>query len=249
VTRQDPDLADPQIGEATGDGEALSHNLVGQRLGRKGRDTRVRILAAASKLLADTGGPSITLTAVAREASLGMTSLYLYFRDLSELLAAILDPILASIEDAYLSRLREPWPDEVLGERCRDFVGAYYVFWRRHSRPLHLRNTFSDNGDERMLRMRHGSSRPMLDLLVAQMEGDTEDVNSDAFHMATALLTGLERMATMATDPNFPTLSTLTGPPRPGHDPAVQAHGLEVSSARLLELAIRDGRARARTGG
>ena len=79
--------------------------------------------------------------------------------------------------------------------------------------------------------------------------GDPEAVNADAFHMATALLTGLERMATMATDPNFPTLSRLTGPPRPDHDPAIQALGLEVSSARLLELAIRDGRARARTGG
>jgi AcrR family transcriptional regulator len=247
--RPDLDLANPRIGDPAADGEALSHNLVGQRLGRKGRDTRVRILAAASKLLADAGGPSITLTAVAREASLGMTSLYLYFRDLSELLAAILEPVMASIEEAYLSRLREPWPDAVLGERCRDFVAAYYVFWRRHSRPLHLRNTFSDNGDERMLRMRHSGSRPVLDLLVAQMEGDPEDVNSHAFHMATALLTGLERMATMATDPNFPTLSTLTGPPRPGHDPAAQAHGLEVSSARLLELAIRDGRAQMRAAG
>lgn len=65
-------------------GPALSHNQLGQRIGRKGRDTRGRIIAAAERLLADRAGPPITLSAVAREASLGMTSLYSYFKDLSE---------------------------------------------------------------------------------------------------------------------------------------------------------------------
>jgi AcrR family transcriptional regulator len=71
---------------------SLSHNLVGQRLGKKGRDTRERILAATDRLLAGPPDTAISLSAVAREASLAMTTLYIYFNDLTELLLAVLDP-------------------------------------------------------------------------------------------------------------------------------------------------------------
>ena len=53
----------------------LSHNLQGQKLGRKGRVTRERIIAAAEKLLAGPPGTPVTLSAVAREASLARTTL------------------------------------------------------------------------------------------------------------------------------------------------------------------------------
>jgi AcrR family transcriptional regulator len=236
--------ADPAPLEAAPGSAELSHNLVGQRLGRKGRDTRERILAAAAKLLAAPDAPTITLTAVAREAGLGMTSLYLYFRDLSELLAAVLDPIMDSVEEAYLHRVREPWPDDVLGERCRSFVAAYYGFWTQHTRVLHLRNAFSDNGDERMLRMRHRGTTPLLQLLVQQMGADPGDPDSEAYHMATVLLTGLERMATVVTDPRFPHLAAVEGPPKSDPAASAQAEGVKAMSARVLELAIRDGRTR-----
>jgi len=72
----------------------LSHNLNGQRLGRKGRDTRARILAATNELLAGPIDTPISLSAVARQASLGMTSLYQYFTDLTELLLALLEPLM-----------------------------------------------------------------------------------------------------------------------------------------------------------
>lgn len=241
---RDPGSADPATLETAPGPAELSHNLVGQRLGRKGRDTRERILAAAAKLLAAPDAPAITLTAVAREASLGMTSLYLYFRDLSELLGAVLDPIMDSVEEAYLGQLRDPWPDHRLGERCRSFVEAYYGFWRQHARVLHLRNAFSDNGDERMLRLRHRGTTPLLQLLVQQMGADAADTDAEAYHMATVLLTGLERMATVVTDPRFPHLAAVDGPPK--SDPAAdaQAEGVKAMSARVLELAIRDGRTR-----
>src|SRR4051812_7547086 len=75
-----------------------SHNLNGQRLGRKGRLTRDRILVAANELLATPTDVPFSLSAVARQASLGMTSLYLYFTDLTELLLAILEPLMDEAE-------------------------------------------------------------------------------------------------------------------------------------------------------
>src|SRR5688500_16342358 len=96
--------------------EAVSHNLNGQKLGRKGRVTRERILAATAELLAGPRDAPISLSAVARQASLGMTSLYNYFSDFTELLLALLEPVMESAEDAYLAQLREPWSDDELGE-------------------------------------------------------------------------------------------------------------------------------------
>ena len=47
---------------------AVSHNQVGQKLGRKGQETRERILAAVLGLLAQRDGPPVTLSGVAKEA-------------------------------------------------------------------------------------------------------------------------------------------------------------------------------------
>src|SRR3546814_7301779 len=97
----------PQLAAAVTDACALvSHNLNGQKLGRKGRITRERILAAAIELI-DSPEEAVTLSAVARRASLGMTSLYNYFTDLTELLLAVLEPVMATAEKSYLALLRD----------------------------------------------------------------------------------------------------------------------------------------------
>lgn len=215
----------------------LSYNLQGQRLGRKGRDTRDRILAAAEKLLAGPPGTAITLSAVAREASLAMTTLYLYFSDLTELLIAVMDPIMASAETSYIGQLRSYWPDEGVSEGCLRFVESFHDFWVRHSRVLHLRNSIADEHDPRMIEVRVQFSRDMIELFVRQMGDDPETKDSPAFAMGTVLLTGIERLITVATDVNYPNLPA---------DP-VRVRALLAAEARLLELAIIDGRARARS--
>ena len=223
--------------------ESLSHNLLGQRLGRKGRDTRDRIIAATEKLLAEPPGTPISLSAVAREASLGMTTLYLYFSDLPELLLAVLTPIMATGEQSYVDPMRERWGDEELGERCLCFVQAYYAFWVRNSRILHLRNAYADNNEARMRKSRVDASRLIIELLVEQMDCCVSSApeRSPAHSMATVLLTGIERMITVATDSNFRSLVPEDT------DPWIRS--LMTAEARLLELAIRDGRSAARARG
>lgn len=212
----------------------LSHNLLGQRLGRKGRDTRERILAAAAELLAEPNDIPISLSAVARRASLGMTSIYAYFTDLTELILAVLDPIMASAEDAYIAHLRQRWPDDALREYCHAFVSNYYAFWEKHSRILHLRNSMADLHDSRMAQHRIRAAQPLLALLVDQMDRDATDKISPAYGMATVLFTGVDRLVTVRTDVELPKyLNTEMAPNLP--------HLLDAE-ARLLELAIRDGR-------
>lgn len=224
------------------DGCGISYNLQGQRLGRKGRDTRERIIAAAQELVAEPIAPgrTITLSEVARRAKLRVGSLYLYFCDLTELLLAVLDPVMVAAEDDFVRLLRPRWNDEELGERALEFVQAYYAFWVRHARLLHLRNSMADNLDERMMRHRVGSVQPLIQLLVEQMASrpsaprdSAADVlpNIPMNSMATALMTGLERMVSVTTDPN---LAALLSSPKPTRQPLLQAE------ARLIELAIRD---------
>lgn len=178
----------------------LSHNLVGQRLGRKGLETRERIIRAALCLLEGQDVP-ITLTAVAREAAVGMTTLYLYFPNLGDLVLAALMRVMDSAEAAYLDRLRAPWPDERLVECCLDFLRAHLRFWRDHARVLHMRNSYADASDVRFLEYRNKASRPLLEALVLQLGGSAGDLVRG--HYATVLLTGFERLATVVTNANW----------------------------------------------
>ncbi len=209
-----------------------SHNLNGQRLGRKGRHTRDRILAAANEVLAGPIDVPISLSAVARQAGLGMTSLYLYFTDLTELLLAILEPLAAEAEAAYLAHLRERWPDETLNEHCLEFVTALHGYWTKNSAVLHLRNSMSDQRDKRMMANRVQAALPVMSLLVVQMDQDPQVAGSPAAGMATVLYTGIERVVTVATDRILPTVL-------PGQF-APNVRNFLRSEARLLELGIRD---------
>lgn len=218
----------------------VSHNLVGQRLGRKGQETRERILAAMLGLLEDHDGPPVTLTSVAREASVGMTTLYLYFPDMGDLLLSTLKRVMDSSEQAFVHRLRERWPDASLGERSQDFLHAHYAFWKRHARLLHMRNSFADASDPRVLAYRTEVSRPVLDLLVLQMDGDPAVTDTMSQHMATVLMVGFERVATVMTNPLF-----YNGEGDADAGKRAYVDKLVNAQARVIELSIRSQRAAA----
>ncbi len=216
-------------------GKGLSYNLNGQRLGRKGHDTRARILAATSELLAGSGDTPISLSAVARQASMGMTSLYQYFTDLTELLLALLEPLAVDANESYLRHLRVRWPDDDLNGHCLAFVTALHGFWHRNSTILHLRNSMADQRDKRMMEQRVHSAQPVILMLVKQMDQDPAVPNTLAAGMATVLYTGIERVVTIATDRILPTV--LPGEFSPNVRNFLRAE------ARLLELGIREFRA------
>ena len=224
----------------------VSHNLLGQRLGRKGQETRERILVTALRLIESSQDTPVTLTGVAREASVGMTTLYLYFPNLGDLILAVLGRVMDYADSAFIDRLRTRWPDGSLLVSAQGFLHAHYQFWRRHSRILHLRNSFEDAGDARFLQYRNGVSKPLIELLVQQMDGLAEPMNSPRGNCAIVLLTGFERLATITTNPIFHTNLRDTGVA------GVQGYIDELlnAEAELMALAIRHHRdgARSRAG-
>lgn len=219
----------------------VSHNLNGQKLGRKGRDTRDRILAAAAELIEEGEEIPISLSSVARRTSLGMTSLYNYFADVTELVLALLDPVVATMEEAFVGMLRERWPDEQLAERCECFVRAYHDYWLRHARLLHMRNSMAAARDNRMMLHRVAVTQPVIGLLVRQMDGDPAVLDGPATAMGSVLMTGIERAATMRTDAYLAELY---------HDAPRQLYAPYLGAAtRLMVITIADMRATMRAGG
>ncbi len=196
--------------------EKVSHNLNGQKLGRKGRVTRERILAVTVELLNETADAQISVSAVARRAALGMTSLYNYFSDLTELLLAVFDPVMheAGEEDGYFRLLTDYWPDDRLDECCREFIESYYAFWVKHSRILHLRNNMADQYDERMMVARVRSAQPTITFLRKQLALDGQPASQFAQYMASVLMTSIERVVTVSTDTVTPAIMEREFGPR-----------------------------------
>lgn len=212
--------------------EGLSRNLNGQKLGRKGKETRARIIAAATELIREESDEPLTLSAVARRSSLGMTSLYLYFFDLNELVIAVLEPVTATAEQDFIWRLRTRWPDDELASHCRNFVDDFHNYWLKHSRLLHLRNSMADAHDTRMMEERIKVARPLISLLVGQMDCAQASLEAPQSAMASVLVTAMERAATVWTDA---ALHTMIASP-----PFGQSARFIAPTARLLELGIRD---------
>ena len=220
--------------------EAISHNLNGQKLGRKGQLTRERILAAAMVLIEESGDTPISLSAVARRASLGMTSLYAYFTDLTELLLAVLEPVMkqGGEEQGFYRLLADYWPDDQLEQQCRAFIDAYFAFWTKHSRLLHLRNSMADQYDERMMSARVRSAQPLIAMFRQQLALPGEPLSAAASDMASVLITGIERAVTVATDPVTPNFIE--------REFGARNTNVVDPLSRLLVLAIRDSRSATR---
>lgn len=214
--------------------EAITHNLSGQRLGPKGRFTRERIIRAAIDLLDNESDEPFTLSAVARKAELRMSSIYNYFNDLSELMIAVLEPVMASADASYVEEIRPYWPDVELAARCEAFWLAFRDFWQRHAALLHQRNRMSDAGDERMLRHRVEAVRPLIACVQRQLGlDDGAPPTAEIQAMSGVLITGIERTMTVQTLPNYRAMSGLLVSPQ---------SDIMRPAAKLLELAIRDSR-------
>lgn len=227
-----------QIGHITlAKTKVVDTNLQGQKLGKKGRITRERILDAARALIEDPDGEGFSLSAVARLSDLRLSSIYNYFADPIELFLAVLEPVVEEADEAYLGLLRDRWPDERLGECCDQFIAAFHGYWKQHSRILHLRNRLADQHDARVLNQRIAMARRVVRRLGWQMGGDIDTATGTQFDLASVLYTGLERVVTIATD------EELKKHYPPDIRPRFEGRTLH-QQARMLALGIADERMR-----
>ncbi|WP_160603468.1 TetR/AcrR family transcriptional regulator [Pontixanthobacter aquaemixtae] len=207
------------------------HNLQGQKLGRKGQITRAKIIAAAQELIAESDDPNISLSAVARVVGIGMTSLYNYFADLSELVLALLELAMEDADEAYIHHLSERWSDETLAEDCRKFVTNFAEFWARNANLLHVRNYLADQRNQQMIHHRVLAAKQVGLLLTMQMDTEPDGRDSMTQGMATALYIAIERVSSVLNNGDLP--ADVDGSFRP------KSTFLLEAQSHLLEMGLR----------
>jgi AcrR family transcriptional regulator len=131
---QDPEEEGPKEQAPAKHGPVRQRNPRGQ-----GERLRDDIIEAASRLLADPAGPPLTLRAVAREAGVAATSVYLHFADIESLILAV-----AERRFGELVRLQDAARDESLDlcQQVRAGCLAYCEFGLAH--PGHYQVMFAN---------------------------------------------------------------------------------------------------------
>ena len=183
-------------------------NLAGQRLGRKGRETRHRLVQTAERLLKEAPETPLSLTAIAKDSGVGLTTVYEYFGDLGEIVLALLEPIRAEMT-AVIELLERPWPEGDEQAHALAFVEAHLRYTHRHASTLRLRNILADAGDQRFQRQRAQFASPIIAGLTRKIRHSRGTAARQLKHSAalgTTLTLAIERAATVATQNVYPQL-------------------------------------------
>lgn len=181
----------------------LKVNLQGQSLGRKGLETRSRMIEAAGRLLKEQPAVELTAVSVAKAAQTSSAAFYLYFQDVKDLLYALSEIAEADMVVVH-SILDEPWnPNNIETEHAHRVVEAFESVWDTHREVLRLRNLEADRGVERFERIRLRTSLRVInrfaDHIMLAYRSTPAYTRNDALAEASVLVAAMERL--FASDP------------------------------------------------
>lgn len=171
-------------------------NKAGQKLGRKGLETRARLLAATRALLERAPQTKLNPSKIAREADLASQTFYLYFADVEEALLILCADAAEDIEPAVAAFNRAGTSGDT--DSVHEFVQAYYEFWDRHRAIFALRNYYSDNGEPRFLELRTACSMPVIRAITNRLQVSGGIAPSQALARAVVIFSAVDRMAARA---------------------------------------------------
>ncbi|WP_296259621.1 MULTISPECIES: TetR/AcrR family transcriptional regulator [unclassified Pseudomonas] len=180
----------------------VTMNKQGQILGRKGQETRHKLMMATRRLLFTHPLVDITAVAIAKAAGTSSASFYMYFDDVQDVLYAL--GLMANEEMAEVAKLLEtPWAAGTFEKEALVLIETLNAVWSRHREILRYRNLEADRGDPRFDELRMNTYIPFIErfakLILAVNPAVGGRKRSDAYAEATALHASMERMA--ATDP------------------------------------------------
>jgi len=172
--------------------------LDGRALGRRGAQTRQRLLDATARLLEDNGLRELRVVDIARAVDLAPATFYQYFRDVEEAVLALSAAV--GEETTSLSGLiAEPWsgPDGLVV--VRRLVEDFIANWDDHRAVLRTRNLAAQEGDPRFRAVRNEALRPLTEGIAAKVAAQGEP-GVAPYAAAAAMVSMLERMAAFHTD-------------------------------------------------
>ena len=170
----------------------------GRELGRRGAQTRRRILDATTDLLETHGIRDLRVVDIARAVGSSPATFYQYFRDVEDAVVALAQEVGDELEP-LAALLDPPWDGAGGLDNARALVDGFVDYWDRHRAVLRTRNLAAQEGDERFREVRHRTLRPFMVSLTAKIAesrsaGRVVDEMSPAAASA-ALVALIERMA------------------------------------------------------
>lgn len=174
-------------------------NKSGQALGRKGTDTRLRLLGSARRLL--DRGTRLTAAAISREAGVSPPTFYLYFKNIPDIQLSLSDE---AGED--MSEIRDildlTWSPSMVNVRSEQLVRAFYKHWDRNRAILSTRNHQSDLGHPGFDQSRRRAAMPVILALsqrIREAHGVARVSDRDALARSVIVYAAMERLAARGT--------------------------------------------------
>lgn len=172
-----------------------ARNLNGQAMGRKGAETRARLMGATVELLERRSLRDVSVSEIASLAGTSSSSFYIYFEDVSAAaLAAALEIEQFTPEMGEL--LGQRWTRADAQDKAVALLESYVSLASRHHAILRVRNLAADEGDKRFHEARSQAVRRVHDLLEARIAAARNGLEPSAG--ASAVLSLMERIAAIA---------------------------------------------------
>jgi AcrR family transcriptional regulator len=190
-------------GTAASSSKSVRINKHGQELGRKGSETRQRLMDGARRLLRSHSPVELTAVSIAKEAKTSSATFYIYFDDVHDIIYALSDA--AGVDMGEVHRiLEEPWdPTAVDVSHAQRVVDAFNNVWNRHRDILRFRNLEADRGDRAFADLRISSAIRIIDRFAERIMSaapkDARPSRGQAYAEATVLFAAMEGIA--ETDP------------------------------------------------
>jgi AcrR family transcriptional regulator len=143
--------------------------LDGRALGRRGTQTRRRLLDATAELLETHGIRDLRVVDIARAVGSSPATFYQYFRDVEEAVLALAEEVGDEIAP-LAARLAPPWDARHGLDDARALVDGFVDYWDRHRAVLRTRNLAAQEGDERFRDVRHRTLRAFMASLTDKIE-------------------------------------------------------------------------------
>ena len=181
-------------------------NKNGQELGRKGRETRRRLMDATLQLLSEGTPDKLTAARIAAIAEVRPASFYVYFDNVQELLYDLSEE--ASREFMTAFEASDLFLDLAsIEDDAARFIEMWNTFWARHKSILHFRDMQTSYGEVRYSTLSTESGIPVMDRLFRLVRKAYENKggisNIDAYAEAVVLYTAIDRLAASIHRPNM----------------------------------------------
>lgn len=172
--------------------------LDGRPLGRRGAETRQRLLDATARLLQDKGLRELRVVDIARSVELSPATFYQYFGDVETAVLALSAAV--GEETSSLGALvTRSWVGADGLDVVRRLVEDFITNWDQHRAVLRTRNLAAQEGDQRFRDVRNAALRPLTEGIAAKIAA-RHDSGLAPFAAAAAMVSMLERMAAFHAD-------------------------------------------------